>query len=51
LNPAEIVLQGKQDKGAACVMAILDDVVTGLLLCPTCPANGADTADDPEDDA
>ena len=51
LNAAELALQGKQDKGAACVMAILDDVVTGLLACPACAPGGADAADEPEDNA
>ena len=27
-----ILLQGKQDRGNPCVMAILDDVVTGVRL-------------------
>ena len=51
LNAAELALQGKQDKGAACVMAILDDVVTGLLACPACAPGGADAVDEPEDNA
>ena len=36
--------QGKQDKGMPCVMALLDDVVTGVL--PLAPA-----ANEPTDDA
>jgi hypothetical protein len=27
-----ILLQGKQDRGNPCVMALMDDVVTGALL-------------------
>jgi DNA gyrase/topoisomerase IV subunit A len=34
LPAGEVPLQGKQDKGRACVMAILDDVVTGVMPCP-----------------
>ena len=47
INAAEVVMQGKQDKGMACVMAILDDVVTGLMLCPSCTTeNSVDEAED-----
>ena len=34
LSTDEVVLQGKQDKGAPMVMALLDDVVTGAELLP-----------------
>lgn len=34
LNADEVVLQGKQDRGAPMVMALLDDVVTGVELLP-----------------
>ncbi len=33
LQKDSILLQGKQDRGNPCVMAILDDVVTGVILC------------------
>ncbi len=39
LDPAGVAMQGKQDKGQACVMAILDDVVTGLMPCPASRAD------------
>ncbi len=51
LNPSEVALQGKQDKGMACVMAILDDVVTGLLPCPMCAPGNGDMPDEPEENA
>ncbi|MDD3411256.1 MAG: DNA topoisomerase 4 subunit A [Eubacteriales bacterium] len=35
VSASEIALQGKQDKGAPCVMAILDDRVTELLPAET----------------
>ena len=44
LSAADIPSQGKQDKGVPCVMALLDDVVTGVL--PLAPA-----ANEPTDDA
>jgi len=34
LSTDEVVLQGKQDRGAPLVMALLDDVVTGAELLP-----------------
>ena len=34
LSAGEVVLQGKQDRGAPMVMALLDDVVTGVELLP-----------------
>ncbi len=38
LPTSEVRPQGKQDKGKACVMAILDDVVTGITPLPGEPA-------------
>jgi len=35
LNKDSILLQGKQDRGNPCVMAILDDVVTGVVAVDT----------------
>ncbi|MEA4998941.1 MAG: DNA topoisomerase (ATP-hydrolyzing) [Candidatus Limiplasma sp.] len=44
--PSEVMLQGKQDKGTAYVMAIMDDVVTGLLAAPAAAATCAEGAED-----
>jgi len=44
LPVGQVSPQGKQDKGMPCVMALLDDVVTGVL--PLAPA-----ANEPSDDA
>ncbi len=33
----ELMLKGKSDKGTPCVMAILDDTVTGVYLLPAAP--------------
>jgi len=44
LPVGQVSPQGKQDKGIPCVMALLDDVVTGVL--PLAPA-----ANEPSDDA
>ena len=43
LPASEVRPQGKQDKGKACVMAILDDVVTGVTPLP------GETAEVPEE--
>ncbi|MDD3214376.1 MAG: DNA topoisomerase 4 subunit A [Eubacteriales bacterium] len=43
LEAEEIRLLGKPDKGKPCVMAILDDVVTGVLAMPNA-TSGADNA-------
>ena len=34
LVTTEVLLQGKQDKGMPYVMAIMDDVITGIMACP-----------------
>ncbi|NLI21362.1 MAG: DNA topoisomerase 4 subunit A [Clostridiales bacterium] len=41
-NAGEIPLQGKQDRGVPYVMAVLDDVVTGLTQRPAPEAAGAE---------
>ncbi|MEA4928804.1 MAG: DNA topoisomerase (ATP-hydrolyzing) [Candidatus Limiplasma sp.] len=48
LAPEAAPLQGKQDKGSPCVMAILDDVLTGVLPYPHIPAE-PDAPDEPEE--
>ena len=46
LNISEVVLQGKQDKGMPYVMAIMDDVITGVQLYPSADAEVTDTGDE-----
>lgn len=48
LTPNEVILQGKQDKGMAHVMAILDDVVTALLPDLIQPEDAAAQDETPE---
>ena len=46
LNMAEVISQGKQDKGMPYVMAIMDDVITGVLAYPSASAYAGDTGDE-----
>ena len=41
LKKEEINLQGKTDRGTPCVMAILDDVVTGMMAVTPAEVPGA----------
>jgi len=48
LQAEEVTLKGKQDRGKAYVMAVLDDVVTGMLPF-RCEQPAAGEADEPEE--
>ena len=47
LNTGEVISQGKQDKGMPYVMAIMDDVITGLLAYPGVSADAGEAGDEP----
>ncbi len=48
LQAEEITLKGKQDRGKAYVMAVLDDVVTGMLPFASRQPGAEDEPDEPE---
>jgi len=47
LEPGEVPLESKQGKGTPWIMAVLDDVVTGLIPCPQ--STGRSAEDEGED--
>ena len=47
LNAADVISQGKQDKGMPYVMAILDDVITGVLPYAVGSGETTDSSDEP----